>query len=60
MTSMAVPKITDPERNSNCTPSYSSVTACDANMVHMYFWTKQDVGLCIVSCFEKWNTRVNL
>jgi len=25
-----------------------------------YFCRKCDVGLCIVNCFEKWHTRVNL
>jgi hypothetical protein len=26
----------------------------------LYFCSKCDVGLCIVNCFEKWHTRVNL
>jgi len=26
----------------------------------LYFCRKCDVGLCIVNCFEKWHTRVNL
>ena len=26
----------------------------------LYFCRKCDVGLCVVNCFEKWHTRVNL
>jgi len=26
----------------------------------LYFCKKCDVGLCVVNCFEKWHTRVNV
>ena len=41
-------------------PSAPHVFAAKEKRSTLYFCRKCDVGLCVVNCFEKWHTRVNL
>jgi len=47
-------------------PSKGKQQQCHVCSLHkqirsmLYFCTKCDIGLCVVSCFKKWHTHVNL
>jgi hypothetical protein len=53
-------------KHSQLWPSKEKRRCCRLCSLHkqtpstLYFCKKCDVGLCVVNCFEKWHTRVNL
>jgi len=53
-------------KHSHHWPSKGKQRRCRVCSLHkqtlstLYFCKKCDVGLCVVKCFEKWHTRVNL